>query len=248
LDRSRKVGYNAYIFSPFCGLTLSCGPMGGMPVEKKQFAVIGLGRFGKSVGQTLCNMGYDALGVDRNGERVQEMVEVLTHAVEADVTEENVLRSLGIRNFDVVVVAIGKDLQASILVTLLLKELGVGYVLAKAQDPLHGKVLHKVGADRVIYPERDMGIRVARHLVAANIVDYIDLAPNYSIVEITAPKEFVGKNLRQLELRSRYRVNVLALKRGKKIHISPGAQDFLERGDILVVMGENDDIRRLEQQ
>jgi len=217
-------------------------------VAKKQFAVIGLGLFGKSVATTLCSMGYNVLGVDKNGERVQEMAEVLTHAVEADATEEGALRSLGIRNFDVVVVAIGEEREASILITLLLKELGVGYVLAKAKDPLHGKVLSKVGADRVIYPERDMGSRVARLLAAANTVDYLELAPNYCIVELRAPQDFVGKTLGQLELRRRYGINVLALKRGREVLISPGAEDYIEEGDILVVLGEQDKINPWGQQ
>lgn len=215
---------------------------------KKQFVVIGLGRFGRSVAQTLCSLGYDVLAIDNHEERVQKMVDCVTHAVQADATDENALKSLGVRNFDVAVVAIGQDIQASILVTLLLKELGVGYVVAKAQNELHGKVLYKIGADKVVFPERDMGSRVARHLVAANIVDYIELAPDYSIVEIAAPPDFAGKNLRQLDLRAKYGLNVLAIKRGKQIKISPRAEDVIEPDDILVVVGENLAIRRLERE
>ncbi|MGI6574648.1 MAG: potassium channel family protein [bacterium] len=214
---------------------------------KKQFAVIGLGRFGQSVAETLYKMGYDVLGIDRSEERVQKMTNCLTHIVTADATDEDALKALGIRNFDVVIVAIGEDIQSSILVTLNLKEMGVKYVVAKAQNSLHGKVLYKTGADKVVFPERDMGIRVARHLVAANIVDFIELTPDYSIAEITAPQEFEGKNLRQLDLRAKLGLNVLAAKRGKQINISPGAEYVIKAGDVLVVVGEDERIRQLSK-
>jgi len=213
----------------------------------KQFAVIGLGRFGISVAETLSRMGYDVLAVDVDAEKVNAVMDVVTHAVQVDALDEHALKSLGIRNFDVVIVAIGEDIQANILVTVMLKEMGVKTVVAKARTELHGRVLAKVGADKVVFPERDMGIRVARALVAANIVDQIELSPDYSLMELIAPREFVGKSIGEAAIRMRYGVTVLAIRRGDEIIISPGARHTVEEGDILVVVGRNDRLRRLEQ-
>ncbi|MCL4516617.1 MAG: TrkA family potassium uptake protein [Firmicutes bacterium] len=213
----------------------------------KQFAVIGLGRFGSSVARTLYSMGYDVLAVDSDEAKVQEMADEVTHAVQADATDEEVLKSLGIRNFDVAVVSIGTDVQASIMATLVLKELGVPYIVAKALNVLHGKVLEKIGADRVVYPERDMGIRVANNLVSANMLDYIELAPGYSIVEFVASREFVGKTLRQLGFRAKYGINIMAIKRGDEIQVSPGAEDKVQGNDILIAMGPDEQLEALER-
>ena len=153
-----------------------------------QFVIIGLGRFGSSLGEELVKLGYEVLGVDRDEEKVQELSHILTHAVVADATEEEVLRSIGARNFDCGVVAIGDDIQASILATILLKDLGVKKVVAKAVSDLHGRVLERVGVDRIIYPERDMGIRVAHQLVSPNLLDYIELSKKYTIAELAVPQ------------------------------------------------------------
>ncbi|TCP53681.1 trk system potassium uptake protein TrkA [Tumebacillus sp. BK434] len=213
----------------------------------KQFAVVGLGRFGTSVARTLYEMGYDVLGIDSDDDIIQDIADLVTHAVTADSTDENALKSIGIRNFDVVIVAIGNDVKNSILTTLILKELGVQYIVVKAQDELHGKVLEKIGADKVVYPERDMGYRVAHNLVSPNILDYIELAPDYSIYELQAPSKFIGKSLEQLDLRRRYGVNVMAIKHGKDINISPIATDLLHQGDVLVVVGKNEDLDELDE-
>ncbi|WP_334109617.1 potassium channel family protein [Thermodesulfitimonas autotrophica] len=213
----------------------------------KQFAVIGLGRFGTSVAETLSRMGYDVLAVDVDAEKVNAVMDIVTHAVQVDALDEHALKSLGIRNFDVVIVAIGEDIQANILVTVMLKEMGVKTVVAKARTELHGRVLAKVGADKVVFPERDMGVRVARALVAANIVDQIELSPDYSLMELIAPREFVGKSIGEAAIRMKYGVTVLAIRRGEEIIISPGAHHTVEEGDILVVVGRNDRLRRLEQ-
>lgn len=213
----------------------------------KQFAVIGLGRFGSSVARTLQSMGYEVLGIDTDEERTQALMDSLTHVVQADATDENTLKSLGIRNFDTVIVAIGEDIQASILVTLLVKELGVKYVVVKAQNDLHGKVLYKIGADRVVFPERDMGARVAHNLVSSNILDYIELAPDYSIVEVAATEKMIGKTLRQLDLRQRFGVNVLAIKRAENVIVSPRADDRITEEDVLVVIGSNEDLQEMEK-
>ena len=212
----------------------------------KQFAVIGLGRFGSSLARALADSGNDVLAVDMLEERIRPLANVLTHVVQADATDEEVLRSLGIRNFDCCIVTISSNLQSSILVTLMVKELGVPLVVAKARDDQHGKVLQRIGADRIVFPERDMGVRLAHNLISGNIRDHIELSPDNSIAEIIARDKLVGKNLRQLDLRSRFGLNVLAIKHGNRISITPRAEDTIAEGDILVVIGPNDGIRRLE--
>lgn len=214
---------------------------------KKQFAVIGMGRFGTSVAQSLARLGYEVLAIDANDARIQDVVNKVTHAVAADSTDEEALRALGIRNFDVVVVAIGQDIQASILTTLILKELGVPCIIVKAQNELHGKVLSKIGADKVIFPERDMGLRVAHNLISPNLIDFIELSEDYSIAELQAMPVMVGKNLKQLDIRARFRCNVMAIKTGDKMNIAPNAEDSIREGDVLVIVGRNDDLARLER-
>jgi trk system potassium uptake protein TrkA len=172
----------------------------------KQFAVIGMGRFGSSVARTLYEMDYEVMGIDEDEERINENIQYVTHAVAADSTDEMALREIGIRNFDVVVVAIGADIQASILTVLILKELGVKKIVAKAQNERHGQVLYKVGADRVVFPERDMGVRVAHNLISANVLDFIELAEDYSVAEVVVSSKMVGKTLRQIDARARYGV------------------------------------------
>lgn len=216
-------------------------------MPSKQFVVMGLGRFGSAVGKALSQMGYEVLGIDPNEDRVNEVSGVLTQAVVADGTDEAVLRDLGVRNFDCAVVAVG-DIEASIIMTVMLKEIGLKQVVAKATGDLHGRVLTKVGADRVVYPEREMGVRVAQNLVSANIVDFIELAPDYSIAELVASPNLVGKSLRQLSLRQKYGINVVAIKRGADINVTPTAEDVIEPNDVLVVIGKNECIRHLERQ
>ncbi len=212
----------------------------------KQFAVIGLGRFGTSMAKTLSRMGYDVLAVDHNEEKVNNIIEHVTHAVQADAMDEQTLKSLGIRNFDVVIVAIGQDIQANILVTVMLKEMGVKKVVSKAVTDLHGKVLERVGADKVVFPERDMGVRVAHALVSKNILDQINLSPDYSIIELIPPAELVNKTLGQGNIRGKYGVTVLAIRRGNEVIISPGAQHLVKEGDVLVVVGRNEKLKALE--
>lgn len=218
-------------------------------MKVKQFLIIGLGRFGASMARTLSEAGHEVLGVDSREDLVQDISGVITQAVQADATDEKVLRSLGAANFDIGVVAIGEDIQSSILCTLLLKELGIKYVIAKARNQLHGKVLKKIGADRVVFPERDMGVRVANNLVSTNLLDYIELSDDYSIMEFTAPSFVIGKSLEQLKLPTKFGINVLAIKRGPKdINITPRADDIITEGDILVLAGENKQLKRMEEQ
>ncbi len=213
---------------------------------KKQFVVIGCGRFGKSVATKLTELGSEVMVVDRNEEIIQKMSDVVTYAVQADATDENALKSLGIRNFDVAVVTIGGDIQSSILVTLMIKELGVKHIVAKAQNSLHAKVLYRIGADRVVFPEREMGARIAKNLVSDNILDYIELAPDYSIVEVIALEEWIGKSLKELNIRAKHGINVMAVKNGLDINIAVSAEEIIKEGDILVVIGHNDDLDKIE--
>ncbi|QYR20697.1 TrkA family potassium uptake protein [Paenibacillus sp. sptzw28] len=215
-------------------------------MAKKQFAVIGMGRFGSSIANALSNLGFEVLAIDTNEQKIQEISASVTHAVSADTTDEDTLRALGIRNFDVVVVAIGADIQSSILTTLILKDLGVPRLIVKAQNELHGKVLSKIGADKVIFPERDMGLRVAHHLISPNILDFIELSDDYSIIEMRAPLQTIGKNLKQLDIRAKYKCNVLAIKTDNHMNISPYAEDIIKDNDILVIVGKNEDLKNFE--
>jgi len=213
----------------------------------KEYAVIGCGRFGTSVAKTLYSLGHNVLAIDKDIEIVQEISDSVTHAVQIDGIDENALKSLGLSNFDVVIVSIGADIQASILATLVLKEIGVKKVISKAQSDIHGKLLYKVGANKVIFPERDMGVRVAHSLVSSNILDHIELAPDYSIVEIAALKEWEGKTIKELKLRTRYGINVLAIRHDNDINISPYADDMINPGDVVIVIGSNNDLTKLEK-
>lgn len=212
----------------------------------KQYVVVGCGRFGSSVAKTLYNMGHDVLAIDSSEEIIHHISEDVTHAVQADATDEHTLKSLGLRNFDVAITTIGSDIQSSIMATLMLKELGVKYVVAKAHNEIHAKLLLKIGADRVVFPERDMGIRVAHNLVSTNILDYIELSPDYSIMEISVLDEWVGKTLVELNIRSKYGINIMAIKHKGDINISPMAMDRIEKDDILVVIGHNKVLKKLE--
>ncbi|KXS48139.1 MAG: trk system potassium uptake protein TrkA [Halanaerobium sp. T82-1] len=209
----------------------------------KQFVVVGLGRFGASVAATLAENGHDVLAIDRDPEKVQAISGDVTHAVEVDATDEEALKTLGVRNFDVAVVSIGDNVSANILCTLILKELNLPYVIVKAPDKLHGKVLSKVGADRIVYPERDMGVRIAQNLISSNVLDYIEFAPEYGVIEILASDNMVGRTLKELELRASFDVNVMAIKRGEELYISPGAEDKIEAGDNL--MGKNENLDKM---
>src|SRR5690554_416303 len=212
----------------------------------KQFVVAGLGRFGSSVAKTLAENDYNVLAIDTNEERVQEISNVVTHAVEADATDADALKTLGVRNFDVAIISIGDNIHANILATLIMKELGVPYVVTKAQNALHGKVLSKVGADRIVYPERDMGVRIAHNLISSNVLDYIEFAPDHGIIEIIVSTDMIGNTLAELELRSRFGVNVMAIKRGKQLNISPGADDRLLKDDVLIVIGKNENLDEIK--
>lgn len=214
---------------------------------KKQYVVIGAGRFGASVAVKLNDLGEEVMVIDRNDENIHVLADKVTHVVQADATDENALKALGVRNFDVAIVAIGSDIQSSILITLMLKELGIPHIIAKAQSEHHAKVLYKIGADRVILPERDMGIRIANNLVSTNFVDFMELAPNYSIAELKPKDKWLNKNLHDLALRTRYGVSLMAIKRNNDIVITIDPDTVIMPEDVLVFIGHNDDLIKLEK-
>jgi len=210
------------------------------------FAVIGMGRFGSSVVRTLHEMGHHVLAMDRDEEALRRVTDYATHAVQIDATDPEALRAVGITNFDAVIVSIGADVQESILTTLLLKEMGVKKVVSKAVDELQGRVLEKVGADLVVRPERDMAVRVARSLASRNVVDMLELSPSYLVEEVNVSDKLSGRSLSDLDLRTRFGVNVLLIKRDSQILITPTPETQLQAGDILVVVGEKQGLSRLE--
>ncbi|NWQ41078.1 TrkA family potassium uptake protein [Bacillus sp. EB106-08-02-XG196] len=209
---------------------------------KQSYAVIGLGRFGLSIASKLYEAGQEVMGMDIDEERIDDGKLMLTHAVVLDSTEEESLKSVGIRNFDYVIVAIGNDMQASILTVMVLKEMGVQKVIAKALNKRHGQVLTKVGADWVIHPERDMGERVAHQLLSPNVLNYIELSREYNIEEIIVPPSMTTKSLRELDLRANYNVNAIAILSNEDLIISPSPDQIIQNGDKLVVIGHREDL------
>ncbi len=211
---------------------------------RKEFVVVGLGRFGGSIVKELIRLGADVLAIDSSSERVDEYAKIATQAVVADTTDEEVIKSLGIRNFEHVIIAIGENIQASILTTLILKDLGVQQITVKAQNDYHARVLRKIGADHVVHPERDMGIRIANNMMSNNVLDYLELSDEHSIMEIKANERIAGFSLIDLDIRAKYGINIVGIKRGESIIISPAADDKILLGDILLVIGADVDINR----
>lgn len=199
-----------------------------------------------AVGKTLYSLGHEVLAIDSSEEVIQEISDDVTYAVQADITDEKVLRSLGISNFDVAVVAIGSDLEAAVLATLIVKELGVKKVISKAQSEVNARILYKIGADRVVLPEKDMGLRLAHNLASTNILDFIELSPEYSVIEVAAIEDWYDKTLEEISIPSKYSVNVIAIKKNKEIKVSPTKNDIVEKNDILVIVGNVGDVARLE--
>ncbi|KGR92223.1 potassium transporter Trk [Ureibacillus massiliensis 4400831 = CIP 108448 = CCUG 49529] len=211
---------------------------------KKEFVVIGLGRFGGSIVSELVRLGADVMAIDSHSERVDEYAKIATQAIIADTTDEEVIKSLGIRNFEHVIVAIGENIQASILTTLILKELGVKQVTVKAQNDYHAKVLKRIGADHIIHPERDMAIRIANNMMSNNVLDYLELSDEHSIMEIKASERIAGFSIKDLDIRANYGINIVGIKRDETILISPNAEEKILLGDVLLVIGADVDINR----
>ena len=204
----------------------------------KSYIVVGLGRFGSELARKLCVLGGEVLAMDRNSDLVQNISNDVTHAVVGDARDKSVLKALGAQNFDCAIVAIGDNLADSVLATLNLKELGVPKVVCKAHDETHRQVLRKLGADQVVIPEQENAARLARSLSSPNVLDYIELSEEFGIIEVPAPKSWIGKSLRQLNVRAKLGVNIIAVKTEERINVSPAAEYEITEGDIMVVLGD----------
>ncbi len=219
-------------------------------MSKRLYAVIGLGRFGSAVAETLVSLGQDVIGVDDDENRVREMGEQITNALQIDATDMRALRQAGVKEADVAVISIGENIEASLLVVMQVKDLGVKQIIAKAVTPLHGRILEKLGVTRVVFPEREMAERTARSLVIPNALDYISLSADHSLVEITVPAPFVGQTLRSIDLRARHGLTLVAIKRqvdGKEeTLVSPHPDESLRAGDIVALLGSNEQLAHIE--
>ena len=216
---------------------------------KKQVAVIGLGRFGSSIAKSLYNLGHDVLAIDKDPSRVQSIMGQATHAIAGDATDELVLRELGIHDYDVATVSIGTDIVASIMASVLLKTIGVPFVVSRARNDLHGNTLERVGVDRVIHAESEMGVRLAHSLFNPNVQEYLELTPNFGISKVLVPKRFVNMSLKELGFsspRDKYGLAVLAIRRGKDITLNPDTDDRLQANDWLVLAGRDELLDELE--
>ena len=210
--------------------------------KDKQYIVIGCGRFGSSVAKKMCQLGNEVMVIDKDEDSIENIAEQVTHTAILDVTEERDLKSIGLGNFDVVIVAISSDIRASIMATIMAKEMGVPKVVCKAKDELQAKVLYKIGADKVVFPERDMGIRLAYNLASENILDQINLDPEYSIMEIVTPTNWVGKTIIELNLRAKYDITVLAVKTTSGLKVMPSPNYKMQEKNILIIIGNTDKI------
>ena len=205
----------------------------------KSYIIIGLGRFGQTLARQLCALGAEVLALDKRGDLVQQVAEDVTHAVVGDGQDKEVLRALGARNFDCGIIAIGSNLAASVLTAMNLKELGVPYIICKAHDETHRKVLEKLGVDRVIIPEQENAQRLARSLNSHNVLEYIELSEDYGILEIPAPKGWIGKTIKELNVRAKLGVNIIAVENDKETNVSPSADYQIVPGDVMVVLCDN---------
>ena len=213
----------------------------------KSYIVIGLGRFGQTLARQLCMLGAEVLAVDKRNDLVQQVADDVTHAVVGDAQDKEVLRALGVQDFDCAVVCIGGNLGNSVLATMNLKELGVPKVVCKAHDETHRQVLKKLGADQVVIPEQENAQRLARSLNSHNVLEYIELSEAYGILEIPAPAVWLDKTLRELDVRAKLGVNIIAVENGKQTNVSPAADYCIKAGDVLVVLGDNFALERVQK-
>lgn len=226
-----------------------------------QFCILGLGRFGSAVALALAKKGHEVLAVDKDEDRVSAIEDKVSQALVLDITQEKQIEALGMGHFDWVIVSMSQNIEASILGTLLAKELGAKNVLSKASSDIHAKILRKVGADRVIFPEREMGQRVAEYLSSPKIFDYIELSPEYSIIELVAPSNFENKTIRETQARSKFGVHIIAIKRriakvekeGKleaeeKVLIAPDPDEEILKGDLLILLGKLENLEKVKKQ
>ncbi len=226
----------------------------------EQIAVIGLGTFGISVAKELSKKGIQVLVIDTNEQKIQEISSSVTQAVVADSTDKKAMRELGLADFSAVVIAIGDDREASILTTLILKEIGVKNIVVKGLDDLHAKVLQKIGADKIVFPERDMGEKLAEMLVSPNIIEKIELSPEYNMAEVIAPQSFIDKTIKALDVRAKYKLHIIGIKRKvpyikddgetdfkEEFLIAPSASEILQDGDALILIGTYSDIDKVKK-
>ncbi|MDD5686270.1 MAG: TrkA family potassium uptake protein [Elusimicrobia bacterium] len=226
----------------------------------KQVAVIGLGTFGVAVAKELSDKGVQVLAIDTNEQKVQDISTFVTQSIVADSTDEKTMKELGLHDCETVVVATGDNREASIMTTLILKKLGIKHIIVKGLDPLHSRVLQKIGADRIVFPERDMGIKLAEMLISPNIIEEIELSPEYNLAEIIVPKEFINKTIKDLDIRAKYKLHIIGIKRKipyvkddgdtdfkEELIIAPSASDILQDGDTIVIIGTYTDIDRVKK-
>ncbi|KAA6450315.1 potassium channel family protein [Bacillus swezeyi] len=214
---------------------------------QKSYAVFGLGQFGGSLVKAFHEKGTEVIGIDKSEEKVNEYSAYATYTVCANAVDENTLKQIGIRNIDHAFVSFGDDIEASILTSLLLIEMGVPQVWSKAQNDYHQKVLHKIGVNRIIHPEKDMARRIASHITSEKMIDFVELSPNYSIVEIIATKKLDGRSLGDVDVRANFGCNIVAIKRQGHFIIAPSADDIIYEKDVLIVIGQNKDIQAFEK-
>ena len=213
----------------------------------KSFVVIGLGRFGTRIARKLFSMDCEVLAIDLDNEKVQQIADNVTQAVMADASDKDVLRALGVRNCDCAIVCIASNLSASIIITMNLKELDVPFICAKAQGTMHQRILENLGADSVVIPEREMADRLAKKLVEPNILDVIEISENYSLVEEQAPAAWYNKSIKELSVRARLGINIIAVKNGSDINIAPGGDYIVRESDVLVIIGRDDALAKLRK-
>ena len=211
----------------------------------KSFLIIGLGRFGQSTARMLTTLGHEVVAVDKRADRVSTVKDNVMRAIQADTTDERAIAQLGIRNFDCIVICIGDDIRASVLATVLFREMGAKKIVAKAQDDLHLKLLIKTGADRVVQPEHDGGIRLARSLVAEGVLDSLDLSDEYSINEVEIPKEWIGRSLAQIDVRNRYGVSIIAVRRDGHVSVNIDPSEPFHKEDSIYLLGDDKSLERI---
>ena len=212
----------------------------------KQFAVFGLGSFGKSVALTLQSFGCDVIAVDNCYEKIQDIADSVSYAMCGDVTEPEFMKTIGARNLDGAVIAVSENLEAAIMATMISKEMGIPYVLVKAMDELQGKILEKIGADSIVYPEIDMGERVAKKLISTEFIDWIELSPDYSLTEKLLPKQWEGKSLAELRVREKYGINVIGILKEDKMDMALDPSKPLQPDDMLFIIGKNSDLEKFK--
>ena len=211
----------------------------------EQVMVIGLGRFGSALARELERLGHEVMAVDRNEQRVNDIAPEVTHALQLDASDEDALRAAGAADFNTAVVSISSDAEPSIFATMVLKRLGVRTVISKAGSVLHGEILARVGADRVVFPERETGLRLAHSFNVPNVIDYLDVAPNFGIEKIRPPKSFIGKSLGELDLKQRLGLTPIALRRGQQVFVNPAREERVAEGDELILIGRDEKLEQL---